>query len=543
MVVIIGIFLGILLLVVLFSPKKSDVVEENAYDIYKSLLDAATLYREKNGHYTKDINELLDLSNEFKGTKLKNFELSLDGKFLIVKNLPKLESERLINEIGGASYINGELTYLTFVRKNDPSEVIPVAHFTIKPETNITTTTAISYEATGCVAEGGEIVEKKWDNRRVLFSEPGVHKVGLKIRDRNGNWSDTYTKEIKVIEETGIRALEIYDGSHFLLYNCGRVICFGKNEEGQLGIGSLNALSDWEHVGLHDGVVEIACGEGFNIFRLYDGTVFAAGSNRHGELASGDKNPQKTLSSVWGLENIKQIDAGKSFAAALDVLGNVYVWGDNDNDQIMDTEIADAVSPVKLKGIEGVKKIACGSNFGLALKYDGTVMAWGDNSFGQLGVGYKGSINEPVVTMFHNIVDVYAGDRFSLVVTESGRVYGAGNNNYGQLGLKGKSECLFPEEVMGIKEVAFLKVKESLTLAVTKTGKAFVWGNFNTPAQKPITSPTEIPNINYVKYAANNGKKIYLIDSNDMMYVVSDLSGKYEQSKVYSNYHDFMNRK
>lgn len=537
---IIGIvLLTIVMGVLIVATRKKPVDKVDVYEVYKHFLDLAMAYREKNGHYAKDFEMLKALDLEYKGA-LKEFALSLDGKFLVVSGLQKDEAEKLINEIGGASYINGGLTYLTFERKNDLSHVIPVAHFSLKPEGKLTTTTPISYDSSGCTAENGEILEKKWENKRAVFSEPGTHVISLKIKDRNGNWSDAYEKEIKVVEETGIRSIETYDGSQFILYNSGHVLTNGKNEEGQLGVGTLNPVPEWTHSSLHDGTIQIACGESFNLFRMYDGTVYGAGNNRHGELATGDKTPQKVLSAIWGLENIKQIDAGKHFAAALDYNGNVFVWGDNDQDQIMDPDVVDATSPVKLRGVEGVKQIACGSNFGLALRYDGTVVGWGDNSFGQLGVGYKGSINEPVVTMYQNIKSVYAGDRFSLAVTENGRVYVSGNNTYAQLGIKGKNEVFFPEELMGIKDVETIKVRESLVLAITKTGKAYVWGNFNTPAQKPIYTPTELQNISYVKVCANNGKKLYIIDSSYTMHVVSDLSGKYEQIKIHASYHDFV---
>ncbi len=538
-----GIVIGIIALAILASFslfRKREKPQEDVYETYRTFLEVATAYREANGHYAKEMAELVALEPSIKAVALKRYGLSLDGKFLIVKHLDEEEATKLINEIGGDSYINGQMAYLTLVRKNDPSTVVPVAHFSIRPEGKLTTTTSIDYDTSGCVAEDGEIVEKKWENKKPVFSEAGTYTLSLKIKDKNGNWSDAFTREVKVVEETGIRGVEIFDGSHFLLYNCGKVLSFGKNEFGQLGIGSLNAVADWEHSALHDGVLEVACGEGFNLFRLYDGTVYGAGNNRHGELASGDKNPQKALSAVWGLENIKQIAAGKSFAAALDRLGNVFVWGDNSDDQLMEHDLTDASAPVKLKGVDGVKEIACGSNFGLALKYDGTVVGWGDNSFGQLGVGYKGTIQEPVVTLFQNVAHVYAGDRFSLVVTENGCVYGAGNNAYAQLGLKAKNEVFFPEEIPKLKEIQALNVKDSLVLAVSKTGKASVWGNFNTPAQKPIYEAQELSGISYIKAFTNNGKKLYLIDGADIMHVVSDLSGKHEQVKVYSNYYDFI---
>lgn len=534
-VVTIGSLIGA---VALFMKEKHDKPID-VYKDYEAILIAAGEYKEGNGEYAKDIQKLLPFVPNSSEINIKRYGLSLDGKFLTVRHLEESEANRIINEIGGDSYINGIYTYLTLLRRNDLSKVKPIAHFTMKPESKFTTTTFITYDTNGCVAEDNEVLEKKWENKFATFKEPGMYTIRLKIRDKHNNWSDFFEKEIKVIEEKGIKAFSAYDGSFFMLYNNGKVLSRGKNEYGQLGIGSLNPYAELKYNSMHDSVLEVACGEGFNLFRFHDGSIGSSGTNRNGELATGDKNAQKTITSVWGLHNIKQISAGKKFGAALDYEGNVYVWGDNSEGQLMRDDIPDLATPYKLEKIDGVKQIACGANFGLALKYDGTVMVWGDNSSGQLAVGYKGSINEPSVALYSNVKSVHAGDKFSLVVTESGKVFGCGNNAFGQLGSKGKSEVFFPSEIMRVKEVDYLDVKESLSLCILKTGKALVWGNFNSPGMKPMYDPVEIPGVSYVKASANNGKKCFLLDINNDLHIVTDLNGRYDKKKMYENFNEF----
>ena len=97
-----------------------------------------------------------------------------------------------------------------------------------------------------------------------------------------------------------------------------------------------------------------------------------------------------------------------------------------------------------------------------------------------------------------------------------------------------------PTEVLRIKDVETLRVRESLTLAVLKTGKSFVWGNFNSPGAKPIFEPVEIPGVNYAKAYANNGKKCFVLDVSNDFYVITDTSGRYEKRKLYDNFYDFM---
>lgn len=537
-----GIFIAIGSIVgaVAYYYKDKEGLPIEPYKDYEVFLEAMLAYKEEHGEYAKDLKKLQPFMPEAHPVNYKRYGLSLDGKFLTILHLPEEEALKIINEIGGDSYVNGVYTYLTLRRINDLSHIKPIAHFSMKPDNKFTTTTFITYDTSSCVAEDNEILERKWENKFATFKEPGIYTIRLKIKDKNNNWSDTFEREIKVTEEIGLKAIEAYDGSFFMIFNNGKVLSRGKNDFGQLGIGTLTAVTDLKYNSMYDSVSSIACGEGFNIFKFYDGSVGSAGTNRNGELATGDKTSHKTLVSVWGLQNIKQIDAGKKFAAALDYEGNVYVWGDNTDYQLMKEEIPDSTTPIKLAGVEGIKEIACGSNFGLALKYDGTVMAWGDNSSGQLAVGYKGSVLEPVVTLYTNVKSIHAGDRFSMVITDTGKVFGAGNNAYGQLGSKGKAEIYFPTEVLRIKDVETLRVRESLTLGILKTGKIYVWGNFNGPGAKPIFEPVEIPGVSYAKAFANNGKKCFVLDVNNDFIVITDTSGRYEKRRLYDNFYDFM---
>lgn len=523
---------------VAFLVKGKDEKEIDVYSDYQLIMEAAAVYRENHGDYAKDIKKLMPLIEHAEQMNFKRYSLSLDGKFLVVSQLGAEESQGLINEIGGNSYINGNYTYLTLLRLNDVSKIKPVAFFTMHPSSGFTTTTPISYDHKDCVVEDGEIAEVKWENRQVLFKEPGFYTIRLKVKDKNGNWSDFCEKEIRVVEEKGISSISAYDGSYFVVYNCGKVLCRGKNESGQLGIGSLNPYTEMRYNSLHDGVAEIACGEGFNIFLFHDGSVGASGNNRHGELGTGDKTSQKNIKLIWGLENIVQISAGKNFAAALDSEGYVFAWGDNSFNQLMRDDMADAMLPVKIQGLEGIKQIVCGANFGLALRHDGVVMGWGDNSYGQLGVGHKSPILYPIETLYENVKHVFAGDKFTEVITNEGYVLGAGSNSFGQLGFKGKTEVHTPTRVP-IAEVVSLAVKESVTMATLNNGVIVVWGNFNGPGSRPIFDPTQLIGIENPIMVANNGKKCYVLTPQYDLFIITDLLGKYEKKKYFENIHDF----
>jgi len=516
----------------LVTGTKKEAESIDVYGDYKHFLEAAYAYKNEYDEYAKDIHKFKEYIKEFESMPIKRYGLSLDGKFLTISKLSKDEATCIINEVGGESHINNEVVYLTLVRKNELSEVRPVAHFSIRPDNKITTTTLLQYDLSRCITENNEILEKKWENGKTTFKEPGKYTITLTIKDRNGNWSEPFSKEIHVTDQKGIRSIRSYGSSFFLIYNNGHAFASGKNEFAQLGINSILEVESLKNHSEHDGVKDVSCSEDFTLFLMNDGTVCSSGANLHGALGTGDHNSQRSLSPIWGLENIKQVAAGKQFSAALDVNGHVYVWGDNSLNQLMQEEIDESLMPIKLEHVENVKQIAVGDTFGLALLFDGTVFGWGDNSHGQLALGYKGKISEPVITLYKGVSKVVAGEKYSLALTESGIVYGAGNNAFGQLGVKGKTESLFPIEIMKIKNVEMLEAKDSLVVATTSSGIPYIWGNFNSPGIKPIFEPEEINDIHFPKFISNSGRKCYLTDHNNKLFIISDNLGKFESYQL-----------
>ena len=144
------------------------------YHDYEQILDAALRYREENEEFAKDIDKLMPYISKKEIKKSGRYALSLDGKFLTIFNLEDEEAEKLINEIGGESYINGKFTYLTLLRKNDLSKIKPIAHFTIKPDSKINTTTVLKYDTNNCISEDNEIVETRLKNKQTVFNEAGT---------------------------------------------------------------------------------------------------------------------------------------------------------------------------------------------------------------------------------------------------------------------------------------------------------------------------------------------------------------------------------
>lgn len=85
----------------------------------------------------------------------------------------------------------------------------------------------------------------------------------------------------------------------------GKVLTWGRNDKGQLGLGDLLTRSTPTHVQSLDGlnVVSAACGKGHTLFLTDKGVVYSVGENKMGQLGHGNQVanvliPQKVSSMI-----------------------------------------------------------------------------------------------------------------------------------------------------------------------------------------------------------------------------------------------------
>ena len=85
----------------------------------------------------------------------------------------------------------------------------------------------------------------------------------------------------------------------------GKVLTFGRNDKGQLGLNDLLTRSTPTHVKSLEGVnvVAAACGKGHTLFLTDKGVVYSVGENKMGQLGHGNQGanvliPQKVSSFI-----------------------------------------------------------------------------------------------------------------------------------------------------------------------------------------------------------------------------------------------------
>lgn len=261
----------------------------------------------------------------------------------------------------------------------------------------------------------------------------------------------------------------------------GQVYAWGNNAAGQLGDGTTKQRLTPVRVHLPAGtkVTAVRPGDEFTLALTASGKVLAWGANNVGQLGIGSTKgsrlpvPVKLPKGV----TVKAISAGEDNGLALTTAGQVLSWGENGSGQLGTGTTKGRLTPgpVSLPKGTTVASIAAGPFSGYAVTKAGGMLAWGQNNHGQLGNGSTKQRSAPVRVSLPKGTTVTAavsGSLHVLALTKSGKVLAWGDNQVGQLGIGTTTERHRPATVSLPKgtKVSALAAGKDYSLALTDSG-------------------------------------------------------------------------
>jgi len=314
---------------------------------------------------------------------------------------------------------------------------------------------------------------------------------------------------------TGVTAISAGGDHACALLKNGGVKCWGYNEYGQLGDGTVESsrhpidvrrmaiglittyvprtprpgVTEIHNLpvavsGLESGVAAISAGGSFTCALMEDGGVKCWGINNSGELGDGTNDSKDLPTDVRGLEGgVAAVSAGKSHACALMKNGGVKCWGYNGYGQLGDGTDASSNLPVDIIGLtEWVKAVSAGGGHTCAVLKSGSLKCWGFNNSGELGDGtsiYR-YLPTAVSGLTSGVTAVSAGGDHTCVLMNGGGVKCWGNGDLGQLGNGRVMIAKLPVDVSGLSSgVAAVSAGGDHTCAVMKNGGVKCWGDDN----------------------------------------------------------------
>jgi alpha-tubulin suppressor-like RCC1 family protein len=135
-----------------------------------------------------------------------------------------------------------------------------------------------------------------------------------------------------------------------------------------------------------------------SFFLAEDGGIYAMGRNDHGQLGIGSQTTENypvLMEEIHSRLSVSKISTGRSHSLFLMSNGEVYGCGSNEQGQLglgeNKTALRDSLRPVKLPFTATIRDIACGYDHSLVCNTSGQVFAFGHPEYGQLGFGSNGS--------------------------------------------------------------------------------------------------------------------------------------------------------
>lgn len=237
----------------------------------------------------------------------------------------------------------------------------------------------------------------------------------------------------------------------------GQVWSWGRNNQGQLGVGNLtNTSSPASVVGGFTDWVQVTTGKQHTVALRANGTAWSWGYNSSGELGTGNNTRQSSpVSVVGGITNWVQLSTTYGHTLGVRADGTAWAWGVGLRGVLGDGTASGRSSPVAVAGgFTDWVQVSAGRNHSTGIRANGTAWAWGYNSStGFLGVNSTASsILSPasVVGGFTDWVQLSSGfDVFTVGVRANGTAWSWGAGSNYRLGVGDNLDRVSPTSVIG----------------------------------------------------------------------------------------------
>jgi alpha-tubulin suppressor-like RCC1 family protein len=257
----------------------------------------------------------------------------------------------------------------------------------------------------------------------------------------------------------------------------GGLYCWGYNGYGNLGTGNTTQqLVPHPVTGLSENVVEVSCGTYSTCARRSNGEVLCFGRDNYGQIGNGPESSSNvTEPELLTLRDVAAIDAGGYHACAATAAGALHCWGNNQHGQLGNGFAVLTREPTEVGGLAGITEIAAGTHHTCAADAAGTVSCWGYNGNGQVGSGNTQTTALPnTVSGISGAATMLTAGNENSCALVSNRAYCWGDNNYGQLGTGSTGDQSSP--VPSLTDIRSIANGSRHSCAVSTLGAASCWG-------------------------------------------------------------------
>jgi alpha-tubulin suppressor-like RCC1 family protein len=270
----------------------------------------------------------------------------------------------------------------------------------------------------------------------------------------------------------------------------GVAYCWGRNFEGQLGIGVTGGnRTRPARVAGDLTFASIVAGDLHSCGLTGDGAAYCWGRNSEGQIGTGAFSPPaNTPTAVTGGLSFAEISAGALHTCGRTDGGAAHCWGRNFEGELGDATNSNKNVPTPVSGGLAFASISAGRLHTCGITSTGVAYCWGINTSGELGIGGTGGTRTvpTAVTGGLTLVSISAGGLHTCGLAVGGAAHCWGRNFEGQLG-RGAFGGIQPSPGAVAGGLTFESISGGLvhTCAIVPDGAAYCWGS-NTSAELGI---------------------------------------------------------
>ena len=281
----------------------------------------------------------------------------------------------------------------------------------------------------------------------------------------------------------------------------GELACWGLNLDGQVGDGTEEIRDTLTQVGVEDDWLTVSAGNRFTCAirqrKANSGSLWCWGANDFGQLGIGSLEEKSTPTQVGRASDWVTVSTGRDHACAVRTNGGLYCWGSDDFGQVGNgaVESSDVLSPIRVGADQVWTRVSSGYGSTLAVDSNGNLWGWGFNDVGQLGDGTTtnreqptqiGSDDddewaEPIAARPYDWEPTWwstTSSFFSCALKTDGSLWCAGDNSSGQFGDGSyDSSNVFVRSGGNTNTYLSASIGESYMCGVQMDGSLWCWGS------------------------------------------------------------------
>ena len=233
------------------------------------------------------------------------------------------------------------------------------------------------------------------------------------------------------------------------LVSTGAAYCWGSNVQGAVGDGTTTKRSVPTAVIGGFTFSTLSARGAHTCGLLASGAAYCWGSNDEGELGDGTTTDRSSPTPVTGGLTFVEITTGGAHTCGRTAAGAAYCWGQNDHGELGDNTTTDRSAPVPVQGGIVFQSVRARGNHTCGVS-NGVAYCWGENTSGELGDNSTTNRDTPVVVAGGlTFTAISSGSNFTCGITSTPLLYCWGNNQFGQLGNGSFASSSVPVKVLG----------------------------------------------------------------------------------------------